>query len=253
MLCKTSILLAGALALGALAVPIPDCPQNQNDTSYPAPGDNSDVTVPPPSNNNDNSYSAPDYSNKVTTSSVTAELLSQIAPATASCSGADFPEECADAATAATALNKSFDTYGIKTVGEKAALIAYTLFESGNYKYNKNHFPGRPGQGTRMMAMPNYIAKYATAVAGADAYAAASAVGGDAGLNAVLALVNSDDEKSFGSAAWFYSTQCSADVKAGVAAETIDGWHNFLTVCVGTGLDPTRDTPWVAAKAAILA
>ncbi|KAJ8112215.1 hypothetical protein OPT61_g5371 [Boeremia exigua] len=230
MLCKTSILLAGALALGALAVPIPECPKNQDDSTY----------------------SPPDTNNNIATGSVTADLLVQIAPETASCSGAPFPEECADAATAATALNKSFATYGIKTAGEKAALVAYTLFESGNYKYSKNHFPGRPGQGTRMMAMPPFIAKYATAIAGADAYATASAAGGDAGLNAVLALVNGDDETSFGSAAWFYSTECSADVKAGVAAGTVEGWHNFLTACVGTTLDPTRDTPWLAAKAVIL-
>lgn len=227
MLCKT-VLLAGALALGAFAAPIPDCPDKEN------------------------SYTAPSTDSKVTTGSITAEQLTQIAPETASCSGAPFPEECATADTAATALNKSFDTYGIKTAGEKAALVAYTLFESGNYKYSKNHFPGRPGQGTRMMAMPPFIAKYATAVAGADAVATASAAGGDAGLVAVLALVNSDDEKSFGSAAWFYSTQCTEDVKAGVVAETVEGWHNFLTACVGTTLDETRDTPWVAAKAVIL-
>ena len=142
MLCKT-VLLAGALALGAFAAPIPDCPENQN------------------------TYTPPSTDNKATTGSVTAEQLTQIAPETASCAGAPFPEECADATAAATALNKSFGTYGIKTAGEKAALIAYTLFESGNYKYSKNHFPGRPGQGTRMMAMPPFIAKYATAVAGA--------------------------------------------------------------------------------------
>lgn len=229
MLCKTSILLAGAFALGALAAPIPDCPENQS------------------------GYTAPSSNNKVTTGSITADILTKIAPETASCSGAPFAEECADATAAATALNKSFDTYGIKTAGEKAALVAYTLFESGNYKYSKNHFPGRPGQGTRMMAMPPFVAKYATAVAGADAVATANTAGGDAGAVAVLALVNSDDEKSFGSAAWFYSTQCTEDVKTGVQAETVEGWHNFLTACVGTTLDEARDTPWVAAKAAILA
>ncbi|KAJ4344173.1 hypothetical protein N0V95_006288 [Ascochyta clinopodiicola] len=231
MLCKASVLFASALALGAFAAPIPaDCPDSHTENTYATPANN----------------------NKATAGSVTAAQLTQIAPETASCSGAPFPEECADAATAATALNKSFDTYGIKTAGEKAALIAYTLFESGNYKYSKNHFPGRPGQGTRMMAMPPFISKYATAVAGADAVATANAAGGDAGAIAVLALVNSDDEKSFGSAAWFYSTQCSADVKAGVAAETVEGWHNFLTACVGTTLDETRDTPWAAAKTVIL-
>lgn len=231
MLCKTFI-LAGALALGALAAPIPaDCADSQTE----------------------NTYTAPAISSRATTGSVTADQLTQIAPETASCSGAPFPEECADATAAATALNKSFDTYGISTAGEKAALIAYTLFESGNYKYSQNHYPGRPGQGTRMMAMPTFVSEYATAVVGADAVTTANAAGGDAGAVAVLALVNSDDEKSFGSAAWFYSTQCSEDVKAGVAAETVDGWHNFLTACVGTTLDATRDTPWTAAKAVILA
>jgi hypothetical protein len=231
MHCKASILLAGAFILGALAAPIPDCPDSQTENTYTAPANN----------------------NKAITGTITADILTKIAPETASCSGATFPEECADATAAATALNKSFDTYGIKTAGEKAALVAYTLFESGNYKYSKNHFPGRPGQGTRMMAMPPFVSKYATAVAGADAVATANAAGGDSGAVAVLALVNSDDEKSFGSAAWFYSTQCTEDVKAGVQAETIDGWHNFLTACVGTTLDEARDTPWVAAKAAILA
>lgn len=231
MLCKTSFLLAGALALGVLAAPIPDCPKNKNEDTY----------------------TAPDTSNEITTGSVTVEQLLQIYPASASCSGADFPEECADAASAAAAFNKSFDTYGITTAGEKAALVAYVGFESVGFKYKKNHSPGRPGQGTRMMAMPNYVAEYATAVTGAEAVATASAAGGDAGLEAVLALANGDDEKSFGSAAWFYSTKCTADVKAGLAAETIDGWHNFLTACIGTELAEARDTPWVAAKAAILA
>lgn len=229
MLCNTSVLLAGAFAIGALAAP---------------------VTVP--ANCSDGTNGTATTNSTAPTGSITVDILTKIAPETASCSGAPFPDECADATVAATALNKSFDTYSIKTAGEKAALIAYTLFESANYKYSKNHFPGRPGQGTRMMAMPPFVAKYATAIAGADAVATASAAGGDAGLTAVLALVNGDDEKSFGSAAWFYSTQCSEDVKAGVQAETIDGWHNFLTQCVGTELDPTRDTPWVTAKAIIL-
>jgi hypothetical protein len=85
---------------------------------------------------------------------LTAEKLIAIAPATASCSGGDFPDECADATRAAAAINKAFSTYKITAVGEQAALVAYMLFESGNFKYNHNHFPapGRPGQGTRMMA-----------------------------------------------------------------------------------------------------
>jgi hypothetical protein len=102
-----------------------------------------------------------------------------------------------------------------------------------------------------VMAMPPFVEKYATAIAGADAVTQAKAAGGTAALDAVLALVNSDDEKSFGSAAWFVTTQCSADVRDGLVAGTADGWHKFLTDCVGTTLDPTRDTPWTAATATI--
>jgi hypothetical protein len=218
---KKNFLFATAIALAAFAAPIPeDCLDEEVDAVS-------------------------------TTSALTAAQLTAISPKTASCAGADFPDECADATQAATALNKAFETYQITSPGEQAAIVAYELFESGDFKYKKNHFPGRPGQGTRMMAMPPYVKLYATAVAGADAVAQAEAAGGDAGLNAVLALVNSDDEKSFGSAAWFVSTQCSQAIRAGLDAETEDGWHNFLSQCVGTGVDPTRDPAWVAAKANI--
>jgi hypothetical protein len=182
---------------------------------------------------------------------LTATNLIAIAPQTASCDGAPFPEECADAITAATALNKAFETYKVTSKGEQAAIIAYELFESGNFKYNINHFPepGRPGQGTRMMAMPDYVKQYATAIVGADAVAEAEAKGGDEGLKAVLALANGDDEKSFGSGAWFVSTQCRKDVRAGLVAETEDGWHKFLAECVNTEPNTERDPAWVAAIA----
>ncbi|KAH7399369.1 hypothetical protein BKA66DRAFT_451637 [Pyrenochaeta sp. MPI-SDFR-AT-0127] len=218
---KTTILLAGAFALSAFSAPVPEC---SNNTTEP----------------------------ETVTEVLSAKNLIAIAPATASCTGADFPQECADASQAATAINKSFKTYGITSTGEQAALVAYMLFESGNFKYSKNHFPGRPGQGTRMMAMPPFVKLYATSAVGAEAVTAAEAAGGDAALNAVLALVNSDDEKSFGSAAWFLSSQCTAEVRAGLAAETVDGWHNFLTECVGTTAATERDEPWVAAKQIML-
>lgn len=223
---KKSVLLAGVFALSAFAAPLGACP------------------VP--------KVEEPVKDVESSTPVLTAQKLIQIAPATASCNTADFPEECADAATATEALNKAFEKYKITSVGEQAAIVAYVLFESGNYKYKKNHFPGRPGQGTRMMAMPPFVKKYAADIAGADAVATAEAKGGDAGLVAVLDLVNDTEEKSSGSAPWFVSTQCTAEVRAGLVAETLEGWHNFLTECVGTTLDETRDTPWVAAKQILL-
>jgi hypothetical protein len=214
MFIKSTTLLASAYALCALAAPLP---------------------------------AEENCSNGV----LTAENIVAVAPKTASCNGADFPEECADATRAAAAINKSFDTYKITEVGEKAALTAYMLFESGEFKYSKNHFPGRPGQGTRMMAMPPYVKKYATSVAGAEAVATAEATGGDAGLTAILALVNGDDEKSFGAAAWFLTSSCTPKVRAGLVAQTTEGWHAFLTECVGTTVDG-RDDYWTATKKAML-
>lgn len=223
MYLKTSTLLAGAFALCALSAPLPEC----DDTEEVA-------------------------TTKVAKGALTAANLVAIAPATASCVGAEFPAECVDATRAASALNKAFEKYKITATGEQAAIVAYTLFESGNYKYSKNHWPGRPGQGTRMMAMPPFVKKYAASLAGDKAVATAEAASGDAGLNAVLALANSDDEKSFGSAAWFLTTQCTPQIRAGLVAETTEGWHNFLTQCVGTTDVPERDTPWVAAKQIML-
>jgi hypothetical protein len=187
------------------------------------------------------------------TAALTATDLIAIAPQAGSCDGAPFPEECADATTAATALNKAFEVYNITSKGEQAAIIAYELFESGDFKYKTNHFPepGRSGQGTRIMAMPDYVKQYATAIVGADVVAEAEAKGGDEGLKAVLALVNGDDEKSFGSGAWFVSTQCSKDVRAGLVAETKDGWHKFLAECVNTKPNAERDPAWIAAIAKV--
>ncbi|KAF2855514.1 hypothetical protein T440DRAFT_485653 [Plenodomus tracheiphilus IPT5] len=217
---KRNILLASALAFSVFAAPIPDCPEEEDNGSSKA--------------------------------LLSAAKLVTIEPTTATCDAAPFPKECADAKTAAAALNSSFEKYKITAVGEVAALVAYTLFESGNYKYKQNHYPGRPGQGTRMMAMPNYVKEYATAIAGANAVARAEAAGGDAGLVAVLALANADDQKSFGSAAWYLTTKCTPEVRAGLVAETVDGWHNFLTQCVGTTAAAERDPAWVAAKQALL-
>lgn len=215
MFLKPSTLLAGAFALTSLAAPLP---QPESDTTVSAG-----------------------------TPSLTKEILTAIAPATATC-GAQDTTECADAPRAVAALNKSFQTYGVKSTGEQAAIVAYTLFESGNYKYNKNHYPGRPGQGTRMMAMPPFVKQYATSLVGASQVAQEEAKGGDAALVGILDIANASDERSFGSASWFLTTQCSPQIRQGLVDETVEGWHAFLTECVGTTAAPERDTPWLAAK-----
>lgn len=97
------------------------------------------------------------------------------------------------------------------------------------------------------MQMIDYNRKYASDVAGADAVSAAEASGGP---NGVLELVL-DDEPSFGSAAWFIKTQCSQQVRDGLAAGTAEGWGAYLTQCVGTTQTEERDAIWRKALAAL--
>ncbi|KAF2467547.1 uncharacterized protein BDR25DRAFT_292003 [Lindgomyces ingoldianus] len=180
-------------------------------------------------------------------STLTADTIIAIAPLTASCvnAPADAPGECRTAAQAAGPIAKSFTKYGIDSAGEQAALIALMLFESGNFKYNKNHYPapGRPGQGTRNMQLPGLNLQYAASLFGAATVQEA----GDA--TAVLNLVGGDDE-SFGSAAWFLKTQCSQTIREGLAskADPLTGWQNYLTGCVGTTLDPQRTEIWTTTR-----
>ena len=179
---------------------------------------------------------------------ITAADLTAIDPTTATCSTTgDFASECADAATAAPALTSAFEKYNIAEPGVQAALIAIMMYESGSFKYNHNHFPapGRPGQGTRNMQMAPFNEKYATALYGADKVAAAKA--GQGGEDAVLALVQGDED-SFASAAWFLTTQCSPSIEEGLASGSAAGWDAYLTTCVGTTHTADRDPLWTKAK-----
>jgi hypothetical protein len=124
-------------------------------------------------------------------------------------------------------------------------------YESGEFKYNQNHFPapGTPGQGTRTMMSPAFVKQY---VASIPALASQAAGKSDADI---LALVQGD-AYSFGSAAWFYSAHCSDVVKSAVKTGSRSGWAGFLTGCVdttvdeGTG-DKSREAYWQRAMAAL--
>jgi len=168
------------------------------------------------------------------TGTLTAETIQQIAPGTAKCpASGDFVYECRTAQQAAPYISKSFQTYGLTTPGEQAAALSIMLFESAEFKYNRNHWPGRPGQGTRNMQMPNFNLLYAKSQFPAAKVKAAQA---DNGVVSVLNLVR-PDQYAFGSAAWFIKTQCSADIRKGLQSGTQSGWEAYITQCVGTTPD----------------
>ncbi|KAF2739331.1 hypothetical protein EJ04DRAFT_509034 [Polyplosphaeria fusca] len=173
---------------------------------------------------------------------LTEAAIQAIAPSTASCAGAEFSNECATAADAVGPIQASFQKYGVTSTAEQAALIALMLYESGNFQYNIHHFPSpNPGQGTRNMQNYPFNLQYATALFGAQAQEKAAQ-----GPDAVLGMLLGNDE-SFGSAAWFLTSQCNAQIRQGLHSGSQAGWSAYLTQCIGTTDTPDRDAVWTKA------
>lgn len=89
-------------------------------------------------------------SNSPSTTVTPAQILA-IAPKSQSCANAtDFVSECATASQAAPALSAAFKKYGLTNKAEQAAVLGIIAFESGEFRYNKNHFPspGVEGKGS---------------------------------------------------------------------------------------------------------
>ncbi len=130
-----------------------------------------------------------------------------------------------------------------------SAILALMAFETAEFKYNRNHFPGRPGQGTRNMQMGGYNVLYALSIpelqakvkeiAGVQGEATleiANGLGEDV-LDKVLELVL-EDKYSWGSALWFYLTYCG-DARDAVKTGSEAGFEAYMQ-CVGVTADAER-------------
>ncbi|USW47615.1 hypothetical protein Slin15195_G009340 [Septoria linicola] len=181
------------------------------------------------------------------TSCLTSTDLTTIAPNTASCNDADFPEECATADVAAPNIAQSFRSFKIDSFGAQAALVAIIVFESGAFKYKINHYPGVAGQGTRNMQSPTFNQQYADWIVAngedpsitQDSVSAASAQG----PAQLLDLINTDKWSS-SSAAWFITTQCDASHVRALADGSQASFESYLTGCVGTTVTDDRIERW---------
>ncbi|KAL0566221.1 hypothetical protein V5O48_015795 [Marasmius crinis-equi] len=169
------------------------------------------------------------------------------------CASSKFPEECRTSEQALPHINKAFADFGIETAGEKAALLSLMSFETDGFAFNINHFPGRPGQGTRNMMMFPFIYQYAVDTPSTSAQATAlvpdpnsPSISNDT-MNAVRELVLGDD-LSFASASWFYKRSgaekqgCTgnATLVSGLQSGSIQGWADYITGCVQTTVTPER-------------
>lgn len=172
---------------------------------------------------------------------VDAAALQAILPSSGSCAGADFPDECRTAEQAAPFVTKACAKLN---KAECAATIALMGYESGDFKFKHNVTPGVPGQGTANMMSPTFVSEYATSLFGA------SAVSGKTPAD-VLALVM-PDEHNFGSAAWYYTNKCTADVQSSLKTGSEAGWAAYAK-CIGG--DPAtfaaRSAYWTRAKKAL--
>lgn len=86
---------------------------------------------------------------------VTVDQILAIAPNSSTCDNPPAVGECATAEDGTPAINESFDTYNVTSLAEQAALIALMAFETLEFKYNHNHFPGVAGQGSEFHLFPS--------------------------------------------------------------------------------------------------
>lgn len=202
---------------------------------------------------------------------VTAQQIQQIAPKSANCDNPPAKGECATADQAAPNIAKSFEKYDVTSKAEQAAVIGLMAFESEEFRYSRNHFPGVEGQGSkppsvqivfdpdgvedrangddtaRNMQSPAYNAKYASSIpAISDKVAAAN---GDAGQ--ILDILLADEEYDFGSGAWFLTTQCDQSVRQALQSGNEEGWSGYISGCIGTDANEGRKGYWESAVKAL--
>lgn len=176
-----------------------------------------------------------------------ADMIKVIAPGSVSCPSTEA--ECRTADQAAPFIFASLSKYKICTQNEMAAIIALMAFESVDFRYKHNVFPGRPGQGTANMQMANFNLLYAKSIDGIkDKVADITTVNGLSNdrLNAILALVT-PDETNFGSGPWFLATQCGQDVRDALKANIDTGFVAYMG-CVGVSVTDDRKAYLTRAK-----
>jgi hypothetical protein len=82
---------------------------------------------------------------------LTTEQLLTIAPTANTCDNPPAAGECSTAEQALSFIARSFTNYKVTSRAEQAALIGLMAFETADFKYSRNHFPGVPGQGSTFL------------------------------------------------------------------------------------------------------
>ncbi|CAJ2512985.1 Uu.00g011040.m01.CDS01 [Anthostomella pinea] len=185
------------------------------------------------------------------TQKTAAQQILEIAPGSASCASTD---ECRTNVQVAPLLIDAFNKTGLYHLGQFAAVLALTAFESGDYKYKRNlqhNDPGQKahwGQGTSNLQTLTYNVKFANSFPELkDKVTAIGSTDTMAGANKLLDLLV-DDQYNFQSGPWFMKTQCPDAMKA-LETPSDAAWTTYMTCVLGSGDVPQARTDyWTAAK-----
>ncbi|RPA98732.1 hypothetical protein L873DRAFT_1844049 [Choiromyces venosus 120613-1] len=177
---------------------------------------------------------------------------------------ATVTEECHPAADAIKGINTAFKNYGLEKLGQKAALLGLMTLESGDFTYNVNHFPGRPGQGTKAMLMFPHIYKYAWSQPDltAEVMRISNGITPDVGFGnmdkirvedqkAIRALVL-PEKYTYAAAMWYLQNMCDAAMPRKLADNGFAGFKEYIGACVYAGdVTPDRLAKWCATVKAL--
>lgn len=185
------------------------------------------------------------------------------APESGTCSGV----ECSSPEVAAKALNEAFATYGLTTLGQKAAMCAYMGLESVGFSYNINHFPGNPGQGTKSMMAFAHLYNFAASFPELKAAVAQNSPGGVIGQvnygnaeafvpketkNKIRELVLGPDY-TFKSGPWYLTSYAAATCDK---TQLNNGYQGFVATmeapCFYVAMDASRKDRWCKTVKALL-
>lgn len=121
-------------------------------------------------------------------------------------------------------------------------------FESGDFKYD-TPINKEPGKGTRNMQSATSNQKYVSSIPHYGPQVSGCADDSDC----LLKILTSNDYFDFGSGAWFLATQCSPEIRSGLASGSLEGWKAYITGCVSTTITPDRQAGWQRAINALSA
>jgi len=176
--------------------------------------------------------------------SLTPAQVLTVAPTAGSCEGAPTAGQCRTAEQATPMILNSFRAYGITSPNEMAAILSTIAFESGDFKYDRPT-NGEPGKGTRNMQSAAFNMKFALSIPGLGEKLSS------VNPNGILELLTSNDAYSYGSAAWYATTQCGPTVRSGLAGGSLAGWQTYVTGCLHATPSTDRQAYWQRAVKAL--